>query len=567
MKPQAQSIGTVDAATSRGAIGWELPIAGLGLGLLSLAIPVFVLHLFDWAVPTGQFTTIAVLGFSVLVAVGLCGIVGTAVHRLADYGARQRARDRLMKNYRTLITGPLSSEESVETHVGSFAPTTTARPRSIAIGVLCVQFVGMVVLTGLMAIIPAILGGLAISLGYLFAGQVGRRNEGGRQEKGDLATALLDHVWVIKAMGAERLVLRHSQADTRSNSEDALQDAKALTLSLTMATAAQRIALIASVLAGTVLVVNGLLTGGQFVSGCWLTVMIVATAHGIGRGLGADRRAGGTDIHTGTAEVSDRHDLPPLPLITGNILLNNLSYSGPADRFRPAARQFLDRVQVAIDAGEMVRITADDPQRASACLRLIAGLDIPDQGQLLIDGHALSDFRSDSVRRQIAYVPPTVDLFPGTVMENITGFDAGRSVDAIGAARLVGLDRTVSRLTNKYDTLLMPDAPGYPSGFCQHVGLARALALKPKILLLDFATENLDSRDFRGFSEILERLKGRVTVVFAGSQMGLRNLADRTLDLDDLKADTDPKTTRDAENPQDKGANETENQASGPGGG
>ena len=183
----------------------------------------------------------------------------------------------------------------------------------------------------------------------------------------------------------------------------------------------------------------------------------------------------------------------------------------------------------------MILITGGDAQMQSALLRLMAGLERPQSGTVTVDGYDLAAYRPDSIRRQVAYVPNLGNILPGSLLENLTGFDAGRAADALGAARLTGLDARAACLADGFDTRVQGGAAGFPAGFRQHVAVTRALAFKPKILLLDRATENLDSRDLRTFSEVLERLKGRVTIVFASTQAGLRAMADREIDLDSLK--------------------------------
>ena len=205
-------------------------------------------------------------------------------------------------------------------------------------------------------------------------------------------------------------------------------------------------------------------------------------------------------------------------------------------------------------------ITGGDTQMQTAMLRLMAGLEAPGMGRVSADDYDLAAHAPDSIHRQIAYVPPMGDVLPGTLMENLTGFDAGRAADALGAARLTGLDVKAAGLREGFDTRLEGGAAGFPAGFRQHLAITRALAFKPKVLLLDHATENLDSQDLRVFSEVLERLKGRVTIVFASNQPGLRALAERQVDLDELQPAPEigagPNDDDADDAPMDQGGNE-----------
>ncbi|HBC09395.1 MAG TPA: hypothetical protein DC046_17700, partial [Rhodospirillaceae bacterium] len=342
----------------------------------------------------------------------------------------------------------------------------------------------------------------------------------------------LDALWTVKAMGAENLVLRRAEGAARDAAATGRNRVRSLFAAGRAMALFDRVTLILTILTGTVLCLNGLITVGQLAAGVLISSTLVRDAF---RGTAAWTLARARRDQNDTAAPARDAPQEPLPRVTGNLMLNRVSLDQPADGLRAVARNLFDRIRIEAEVGEMVLITGGDAQMQSALLRLMAGLERPQSGTVTVDGYDLTTYRPDSIRRQIAYVPNLGNILPGTLLENLTGFDSGRAADALGAARLTGLDSRAACLADGFDTRLEGGAAGFPAGFRQHVAVTRALAFKPKILLLDRATENLDSQDVRTVSEVLARLKGRVTIVFASTQAGLRIMADREIDLDSLK--------------------------------
>ncbi len=515
---------TAEWGVSGGSAGIGFRIAcGALLGVLGLALPVVAIQLFDRVLTTGQLAPVVMIGGAAVIATGLALIVQTALDRVMETDRQTAGGADLLARLNTpgIVLGqlPIRGDLPTAPAAGSFA---------VLVAMLSVQVLGAAFLTGILAAVSIVFACLA----FIGAAVLGRqpapddpRAEHAPVVPAPLIGAALGSLWTIKILGAELPIIRRIEAEAAARA--AANPAPGLTRYASLRTLMSRLAFIAGVTVGSVLTIYQVVTIGQMVAGTVLAVMIVDLAFRAGDGW--RHRVTAPPRATPAVDAT----LPPLPLITGNVLVNGVTHETPPYTRGGISRFHFDTLTLSIDHGECIRVVSEDRHRISAFLRLVAGLDQPITGQVLIDGHVLRDHRVDSFARQIAYVPSAAAIWPGTVLENLSALDPERRADAAGAARLLGLDRALAHLPDGLDSSLPASAAGYPAGFRQHLGLARAMAAKPKILLLDFATEDLDSRDFRHVTDVLGRLKGRVTVIFASTQIGMTSLADREIDLDD----------------------------------
>jgi len=180
----------------------------------------------------------------------------------------------------------------------------------------------------------------------------------------------------------------------------------------------------------------------------------------------------------------------------------------------------------------MVGIHGASLAGTTTLLYLMMGILKPERGTVLIDGYNLSGWDFTDMKGRVEYIPQAASLFKGTLVDNITMFDPNRHAAALDAAGLVGLDELVSRLPMGYETPVSSQASGLlSSGLIQRVAFARALVVRPRILLLDKASAAMDRDSTRVFRWLLEQLKGRCTIVMVTNQHNLLGMADDVFEL------------------------------------
>lgn len=228
--------------------------------------------------------------------------------------------------------------------------------------------------------------------------------------------------------------------------------------------------------------------------------------------------------------------LPELPPVRGDLRLEGVTFSYGKDKEGDDLPPIFDDVGLKIETGETIGITGAGSSGKTTLLYLMMGVFTPTAGRVTIDGLDLVEYEPSSIRHQIAYLPQEGQLFQGTILENVTMYRDEKSEDALDISRLLGLDSVVAHMPNGYDTVVGDGAGDkLPKGIKQRIAIARALVDKPRVLLFDEANASMDSAGDATLRNLLERLKGRVTLVLVTPRPSMLNLADRIFDITDAK--------------------------------
>ena len=203
-------------------------------------------------------------------------------------------------------------------------------------------------------------------------------------------------------------------------------------------------------------------------------------------------------------------DRPAPPQISGHIRLDKVDFRYAEDK--PLAVHGID---LDIAPGTMLAVIGAPGSGKSTLAKLIAGLETASQGRVLIDGEDLTQISLPGYRSQIGIVPQEIQLFTGTIAENIAMASPERSfARVVAAAKFVGLHEIVEQLPDGYETQLGERGVGLSVGQRQLVCIARAVVRNPRLLILDEATSALDVVSERLLLRNLHRAgRGRTIIV------------------------------------------------------
>ncbi len=180
----------------------------------------------------------------------------------------------------------------------------------------------------------------------------------------------------------------------------------------------------------------------------------------------------------------------PAPPLEGRIEVEDVRF-----RYGEHEPWVLDGVSLAVEPGSKVAIVGRSGAGKSTLARLMAGVFVPQEGRILLDGHDLRTLEARSVRTQIGVVVQDARVFGGTVRENLTLGDPGLDADRVSeAARLAEILEDVEAMPMGFETPVAAGGVTLSGGQRQRLALARALARRPAILLLDEATSDLDTQ-------------------------------------------------------------------------
>ncbi len=214
-------------------------------------------------------------------------------------------------------------------------------------------------------------------------------------------------------------------------------------------------------------------------------------------------------------EVAERPDAVDLPPIEGRIALEavSFSYDGRLDDGGLALRE----VDLVVEPGETLAIVGPTGAGKSTAAKLISRFYDPTAGRITIDGHDVAGVTLHSLRSQLGIVPQEPFLFNGTIAANVGFARPEASDDEVRqACESVGLGQLLERLPDGIDSPVHERGASLSSGERQLLALARAFLARPRVLILDEATSNLDLASETLIERALDRvLEGRTAVIIA----------------------------------------------------
>ncbi len=226
--------------------------------------------------------------------------------------------------------------------------------------------------------------------------------------------------------------------------------------------------------------------------------------------------------------VEEAADAIALPTVEGRIDLVGVTF-GYDD-----ATPVLHDIDLHLDAGETLAVVGPTGAGKSTIAKLVTRFYDPQQGSVRIDGHDLRTVTIESLRRQLGVVPQEAFLFAGTIRDNVT-FARPDATDAEvrEAIEAVGMNDLVDAMPDGLDTVVHERGSSLSAGERQLLALARAFLARPRVLVLDEATSNLDLQSEARIEAALDvLLEGRTAVIIA-HRLATVMKADRIAVIDD----------------------------------
>lgn len=194
-----------------------------------------------------------------------------------------------------------------------------------------------------------------------------------------------------------------------------------------------------------------------------------------------------------------------------------------------ASRAVLRQVTFDLNPGEALGVIGPSGSGKSTLARVLTGVVTPDAGTVRLGGASLDNYTPEALGQYIGYLPQRVQMFEGTIAENIAGLELQPDAAAVvAAAQMAGAHDLILSLPDGYDTRLSPGGAPLSGGQMQRVGLARAIYGEPVILVLDEPNSNLDNEGTQALNNAIRAVKDRGGAVMI---MAHRPAAIRECDL------------------------------------
>ncbi|MEM1079794.1 MAG: type I secretion system permease/ATPase [Pseudomonadota bacterium] len=487
--------------------GWgQVIVAALCLNLLSLALPIFVMNVYDRVIPNLAFVTLWTLAIGVSLALVLdmilralrAGMIETMGRRVDLQVGAELFRHAMALR---MTQRPGGAAALVNT-IRDFEQVREFFASASVISVIDLAFVGLFIavlfwLVGPLALVPLCAVPVVLLIAGLAQIPMGRR----AAEAQKLATKrhvvlveTLTGAETIKSLGAEPVMQREWEAAVAASARVSGATRVWSNVATSGSFAVQQAVSVITVIWGVFLIFDGAITIGALIAANILAGRVLAPlstiAQTIFRAQYAAKSMAALNAFMALPEERPGPVRGGPQVASGQIEMAGISYSYPG-----AAQPALAEIDLSISPGEIVAMLGRVGSGKTTLASLLCGLITADQGQILIDGHGIGQYDPADLRAGVGYLPQDPEVFTGTLRENLLiGRPNAKGDDIRRALTLVGLTRFVAETPEGLDMDLGERGGRLSGGQKQALALARLLLRDPTILCLDEPTNAMDQQ-------------------------------------------------------------------------
>jgi ATP-binding cassette subfamily C exporter for protease/lipase len=282
---------------------------------------------------------------------------------------------------------------------------------------------------------------------------------------------------------------------------------------------------------GAWLAINGKVSAGGMIAASILmgrALAPVELAIGSWKGL-VSARSAYARLEQLLTKFPAREPTMPLPPPQGNVQVENVSTAVPGTQI-----MVLKGLNFAISQGEVVAVIGPSASGKSTLARLMVGIWPAVMGKVRLDGADVFSWNKDELGHYIGYLPQDIELFEGTIAENIARFGEIDSEKVVRAAQMAGVHDMILHFPQGYETPIGVEGGFLSGGQRQRIGLARALYGDPMLIVLDEPNSNLDELGEAALVKAIQALKAmQRTVVVVTHRTNIVTVVDKILFLRD----------------------------------
>ncbi|WDI30160.1 ABC transporter transmembrane domain-containing protein [Hyphococcus flavus] len=530
-------------------IGAETYAASATVNLLALALPLTVLQVYDRVLPNAAFETLALLIIILCCAVCIDAALKYLRSKVVNWSAASFTHKLSVDAFTSMLStkpsrfSQTTSSEHLERYnsISGLGNHISAHSRIVIVDILFIPvFSAVILLIGgwifaSVVFLFAIFGYMALKSTRSINDLIAEREQLDSRKQ-DFIIEILGAIHTVKANAMEPLIMRRFE---RLQSSASLLTRRMILLngySQTYQAAYASLSTISIVAVGAVLAINGRLTLGALACCMLLSSQLLQP---LLRSLSswnetklAKHRQTRVEALFETCPHQSKVSEPFFPkrFTPKSVRLKSVTIQ------RGEALPLFEDLSFDIKAGSFIAIKGVDGSGRSTLLRALR-YDAPiTKGEIIFGDGSLAKNSEAAVRASVRYVGQTPVIFRGSILDNITLFGETPVHVALSASKFVGLDEEIARMPLGYDTVLKSNvASDLPAPTAQRITLARALAMRPSVLILDEANTLLDFAGEQQFIRALEKLRGKTTIILSSHRPSMLRLADQVYEIKGLK--------------------------------
>ena len=521
----------------------DILVASLFLNVLSLALPMVLLQVYDRIIPNVALQTLTLLIFGLIIVLIIDVLLRTARAYLSGWIGAKYEHDMGCQAVEKILRADLQELETVSpgVHLDRLSSIDSIRDfyaSQAGLALVDLPFVFLFLgllgyIGGTLLIVPVILlmllGCIAFVLGVRLKEAL-KNDTLWEDRRYSFIIEVLGGIHSIKAMAMENLMGRRYEKLMENCSKSSYEVIFLSGLAQGIGSIFSQITMVAVVCIGSILVINNEITMGALAAS---TLLAGRTVQPMLRALGIWTRF--QHIQIANEKLQHIDEMPEeRPAKTTDVkTVKTIELKNVSFRYEEKGKEILSDISLKLNHGDIIGIRGGNGSGKSTLLWTLMGGLAPTSGEILINGQNPTAFSTDSLRTRIAYLPQKPCMFRGTILDNLTMFRGDDHIDdALEIAEMLDLNKILARMPDGYETIIGDGAQSeIPTGIAQRITIARALACKPDVILFDEANSGLDTQSDNDLQKLIEKLKGTATIILVSYRPSLLRLADRQYDL------------------------------------
>jgi ATP-binding cassette subfamily C protein LapB len=505
---------------------WKVALAAVFINIFGLLTSLFTMTVYDRVVPNNATSSLIALTIGLAIVIIFDFILKLLRAYFVDHAGAQIDRDigeavferllamrlELKKGSTGALAGMMRELEALRDFFASATLTAIVDVPFILLTLLIVWIIG-----GPVVIIPALMVPLVVMIGWLTHPAMERlsaRSMGEGLVKQSVLVEAIGGLETVKTSGAAPLLSRRWLRAVQQHSDSSLRQRLVGAIGVTFATSAGTISYAGVVIVGVHEIAIRELTMGGLIACSILAGRAIAPLAQISQLL---TRL--TSTRTAYRQINEMMEMPPegpegdalkLTSVDGKIEFRNVGF-----RYPGAPERAIDGLSFTVEPGEHVALLGRVGSGKSTIARLVLGLYPPEEGLIMVDGSDIRQLDPPSLRANIGAAMQESVLLTGSVRENIAlGRPGIDDEELIRAAHISGTHQFMGQIANGYDLRLADRGEGLSGGQRQSIAIARALAGRPPIVLMDEPSSAMDAQTEGALIQRLqEELKGRTLIL------------------------------------------------------
>ncbi len=532
------------------SIYYKVMLAATLVNFMSIGSSIFIMVVYDRVVPNSAYESLYALTMGMALIIVFDYILKMLRAYFIDYAGEfvdkkvgNSIFDRLLQAPAAVVAGPVGATANTFKEFDQVREFFTSATLSLVVDLPFIFLFIFVIylISGPLAVIPLTAVPLVLLVGIAiqpFLSRVSEEIGGHNQEKQSILVETISGIESVKVLGGGKLVKeRWKKAATEHSSSSRISRSLAA-IATNAAQSAQQICLVGIVFYGVFLVGDGTVSMGAMVAAVLLSSRTLAPLAQMANLFGRFNNAK-TSYQRLAAFMEETKEAAEAQQSTSAIRrpsIGDLEFRSVNFRYPGQEVDTLVGVNLKIQKGEKVAILGRNGSGKTTLIKLSSGLFGSTDGIVTYDGVDTKQIHNDDLSRSIGIVLQDVQLFSGSVIENITmGREGITQEDIVAAAKVSGLDEFLGKMPGGYELVLQDKGNGLSGGQRQAIAITRALVHKPSHFILDEPTSAMDMNAEQLFIKNFKEIYSDSTLIVVSHRMPLVNLVDRIIVMNEGK--------------------------------